>query len=159
MAPPPPTNRCISVPGAGSGSTATRPASGPRGGPATRKSAGGSEEARRTRPRPPRPHHRLHQLPRLRLRQQVPTGREVEEEVWLHPRRRPGFTLPLRLLVRRPRRVLIPHHRRTRRRTKRRTRANPKPTPQTGPRPATSRTPPTLPLIVTPHRSRKRRRA
>ena len=49
----------------------------------------------------------------------------------------------------------------TRRRTgRRKTRANPRPTPLTGPRPATSPTPPTLPyLIVTPCRSRRRRRA
>ena len=49
MATPPPTDHCKSVPGAGSGSTATRPASGPRGGPATRKSAGGSGAGRQLR--------------------------------------------------------------------------------------------------------------
>ena len=146
VAPPPPTDRCRSVPGAGSGSTATRPASGPRGKPATGKSAGGF--GTRALPHHHRPPRRL-QLPRQR--RIVPTRREVVE-VGLHPR----LALPLR----RPHQVPIPRHRRgIRRRTKRKTRANPKPTPQTGPRPAPNRTPPALPLMVTPRRSRRRRRA
>ena len=155
-APPTPTDRCRSVPGAGSGSTATRPASGPRGKPATGKSAGGSGRGPPPRPRP------LRRLPRQRLLRQVPAGRGVAEEV-VHPRPQPRLQPRLALPRRRPpARIPVPptHHRGTPKRRQRRTRAKPNPTLQTDPRPATNRTPPTLPyLIVTPRRRRRRRRA
>ena len=149
MATPPPTDHCKSAPGAGSGSTATRPANGPRGGPGTGKSARGCGP----RPRRPRRPRRLPRPPQPRpLRRELfaETPRAAAEEVVPPHRVQPQPGRQRRRVPTLPRRG---------RRTTRRKVANPRRIAPTDPRPAPSRAPLHTAPPKLPRRSRRTRRA